>query len=93
MPNLIIQNRCRIFVNAREIHSPKQIPDPPTGGFDIQLSGGSHVPEKPPGPPHASPSVLAHILQHLKGKIRINFRLLITVCLMSFKMAWFSFFG
>lgn len=39
---------------------PRQIPDPITGGFDTHCSGGSHVPENPPGPPHASPNVLAH---------------------------------
>lgn len=49
---------------------PKQIPDPVTGGFDTHIRGGSHFPEKPPGPPHASPSVFAQTLQHLENKER-----------------------
>lgn len=50
---------------AMKTHSPKQTPVPIIGGFVIHLSGNSHVPENPPGPPHASPSILAHTLQHL----------------------------
>lgn len=45
----------------------KHTPEPPTGIFDTQLNGGSQVPENPPGPPHASPNVRAHTLQHLHG--------------------------
>lgn len=46
------------------------MPVPTTGGLVMHLSGGSHVPENPPGPPHASPSILAQILQHLKWNER-----------------------
>ena len=49
-------------------HSPKQTPVPIIGGFVIHLSGNSQVPENPPGPPHASPSIFAHTLQHLDEK-------------------------
>lgn len=43
------------------------------GGFVIHLSGYSQVPENPPGPPQASPSILAHTLQHLQFKEEANF--------------------
>jgi hypothetical protein len=42
------------------------------GGLVTQFSGGSHEPEKSPGPPHASPSTLAHTLQHLKWDRKQN---------------------
>lgn len=45
---------------------PKQMPEPLMGGFDMQYSEFSHLPEKPPGPPQASPNVFAHTLQHLE---------------------------
>jgi hypothetical protein len=51
-------------------YSPKQVPVPTTGGFVMHFNGGSQVPEKPPNPPHASPSILAQILQHLKWNKR-----------------------
>lgn len=51
---------------------PTQTPVPIIGGFMTHFNGGSHVPENPPGPPHASPSVRAHILQHLKRKKTTN---------------------
>lgn len=44
---------------------PRHIPEPPTGIFETQLRGGSQVPEKSPGPPHASPNVRAQTRQHL----------------------------
>lgn len=47
---------------------PKHIPVPIIGGFEMHCNGGSQAPENPPGPPHVSPTVLAHTLQHLELK-------------------------
>lgn len=57
-----------IFYEMKGKFLPKQIPVPITGGFEMHFRGGSHDPEKPPGPPHVSPTVLAQILQHLKNE-------------------------
>lgn len=45
---------------------PMQTPRPELmGNLVTHCNGGSHWPEKPPGPPQDSPSVLAQMRQHL----------------------------
>lgn len=54
-------------------YPPKQTPDPFICSRCTHCNGGSHLPENPPGPPHASPTVLAQTRQHLKQNVWIFF--------------------